>query len=481
MRFLLSVMLIVTFPVCAWASKVALVIGNSEYRYVEPLTNPVNDAVAVSDALLRQGFEVIKAINLERGQMYNVLRDFRNKADVSDLAMVYYAGHGIEIGGQNYLIPVDARSVDERDAKIEMVAMDAVLAQLSGARKLKMVVLDACRNNPFVAKMQRENQGRNIGRGLALVESAEPDTLIAYAAATGEITPDGVSGDNSPFTAAFLNAISGPTADVRIILGAARDELRLTVPGASPFVYSSLGREQIIINPNGSKPKPELKVLDEDSLLRDFATAEFSGSIAAWDEFLEKYSDFSSHTLYIVALRSRRHMTSASVVTNRSSEASIASNSDAIETTTVPQSEATEDVVSSQNGSFKSIQSFLKDRNCYRGAIDGIWGRRSNEGLRRFAAESGTQVTISRNSSTDQVNRTIMTIGQYSEIICAPQMADKPVRAPVSSPETTAKPAQVVPQKADTTAPKRSKRSWDDSGYCQGAGQSEVGIALTGC
>ncbi|MFK7754285.1 MAG: caspase domain-containing protein, partial [Sedimentitalea sp.] len=253
MRHLIFIVFFLFLPVAAWANKVALVIGNSGYSSVPELDNPRNDANSVTTALRAQGFQVTLANDLARVAMRETLREFRNQADRADVALVYYAGHGIEIKGSNYLVPVDARLEDERDAELEMIELDLVLRQISGAKTLKMVVLDACRNNPFIVKMRRENGGgRNVNSGLGRIEYADADTLIAYAAAAGEITPDGLAGRNSPFTTAFLRALDGPPTDVRRLLGRVRDHMRQSVPGAAPFVYTSLGGGEFVINPNST-------------------------------------------------------------------------------------------------------------------------------------------------------------------------------------------------------------------------------------
>ncbi|MCB1362912.1 MAG: caspase family protein [Rhodobacteraceae bacterium] len=315
MRLLLAAFLLLIVPLPALAKNVALVIGNSAYRNVEPLANPANDAIAVSNALTAQGFQVVMANNLTRSEMYNTLIGFRSLADAADIAVVYYAGHGIEIAGQNFLIPVDASARDARDAHVEMVQVADLLPQISGARRLKMVVLDACRNNPFVAQMKSAGQDRGVGRGLAIVESAEADTLIAYAAAAGAVTPDGAEGGNSPFTSAFLRALDGPPTDIRLLLGSVRDEMRQTVPGAAPFVYSSLGKDRVVINPNSAGSDGEdgagdaggaaavAGKFDPNAMIVDFATAEIADSPDLWLAFLEKYKDHADQTLYVLARR----------------------------------------------------------------------------------------------------------------------------------------------------------------------------------
>ena len=122
-------------PGLAAAEKVALVIGNSQYRNVATLPNPTRDADAVARALVAQGFNVVLAKDLRRSDMFDTLRNFRDRADAAEIAMIYYAGHGIEIGGRNYLIPVDARVTDARDARLEMVELDDMLANFPPQQK----------------------------------------------------------------------------------------------------------------------------------------------------------------------------------------------------------------------------------------------------------------------------------------------------------------------------------------------------------
>ncbi len=263
MRILLFLFIILSgFAQALAAERVALVIGNSQYNYVTPLENPQHDARDVATALRSQGFEVTELVDLTRDGMADALREFRAQADAADIALVYYAGHGIEVQGTNYLIPVDARIIDERDVPDMTVDLQTVLRQISGARKLKMIVLDACRNNPFIAQMRSLGTLRSAGQGLAGVSGGGDNTLIAYAAAAGAVTPDGVPGQNSPYTSAFLEALSGPPRDVSLLLRSVRDGLQRRIgPGAQPFVYSSLGADELILNPFGTMlataPTPE--------------------------------------------------------------------------------------------------------------------------------------------------------------------------------------------------------------------------------
>jgi ankyrin repeat protein len=284
---------------------VALVIGNSQYEHVSPLDNPVRDAKSVSSALTKQGFEVTTIIDQTFSQMNSEFRKFRDAADRADIALVYYAGHGIEVAGQNYLIPTDAALQDERDTQVQAINLNAMLQQISGAKKLKLIVLDACRDNPFIAKMKRANAGRSVGRGLSLVETSLPGTLIAYAAAAGETTPDGPSGGNSPFTTAFVETLDGPPVDIRRFFGKVRDNLQERIPHAEPFLYSSLGGDEILIQkPSPLKPSssasPEVSARNtpDAKISNDFKKAYEINTGPAWSAFIRLHGN-SGDNLYL--------------------------------------------------------------------------------------------------------------------------------------------------------------------------------------
>src|SRR5665647_1951584 len=165
----------------AFAEKrVALVMGNSAYQNVNRLTNPVNDSGAMSETLKSAGFDVVELRrDLKVNEMRRALRDFSDKVRDADVAVVYYAGHGMEIDGTNYVIPVDAVLERDIDAYDEAVSLDRILTVIEPAKELRLVILDACRDNPFSKAMKRTIGSRAIGRGLAKVEPSSPNTLIA--------------------------------------------------------------------------------------------------------------------------------------------------------------------------------------------------------------------------------------------------------------------------------------------------------------
>ena len=229
--------------------RVALVVGNSVYRAVPALPNPNSDAQVVAAALRAVGFEVVSLkTDLGKEAFVTALRDFAREAEQSDWAVVYFAGHGIELGGAaglggaNFLIPVDAKLETDRDIEFETVPLSHVITAVEGAKKLRLVILDACRDNPFARQMKRTVASRSVGRGLGRIE---PDggVLVAYAAKHGEVALDG-GGRNSPFVAALVNRLPTPGIEIGKLFRLVRDDvLAATDRKQEPFVYGSLPGE----------------------------------------------------------------------------------------------------------------------------------------------------------------------------------------------------------------------------------------------
>ena len=172
--------------------RVALVIGNSAYQSVTPLTNPSNDAGLIASTFKAAGFEVVDLKrDLKVAELRRALRDFSDSASGADVAVVYYAGHGMEIDGTNYIIPTDAVLQRDIDAFDEAIPLDRLLTVVEPAKQLRLVILDACRDNPFNKTMKRTIGSRAIGRGLARVDPGSPNTLVAFAAKAGSTASDG--------------------------------------------------------------------------------------------------------------------------------------------------------------------------------------------------------------------------------------------------------------------------------------------------
>jgi uncharacterized caspase-like protein len=222
--------------------RVALIVGNAAYGHHAQLANVPNDAAAIAALFKAAQFDAVELRhNLGVVELRRALREFSRHAAEADVAVVFYAGHGIEVGQVNYLVPVDARLTTDFDVDDEAVPLDRVLQAMEHARRLRLVLLDACRENPFVGSMKRTSATRSVGRGLARIEPASTNTLIAYATRPNAVAEDG-KGPNSPFTAALARHLLTPGLDLRIALGHVRDEvLASTGHKQEPYVTGSLG------------------------------------------------------------------------------------------------------------------------------------------------------------------------------------------------------------------------------------------------
>lgn len=225
--------------------RVALVIGNSAYETAPRLPNPVNDAAAMAERLERLGFEVMEALNLDKRGMERTLAGFARRLEGADVGLFFYAGHGLQVENQNYLVPVDAELEHEADLPFQAIAFDIVLDQLERSVPTSLVFLDACRDNPLARSLARSmgaTRSAAVGRGLAEVES-DVGTLIAFATQPDNVALDG-DGEHSPFTQALLEHIDEPGLEVRQVLTRVRRNVLETTDGRQvPWDYSSLTRD----------------------------------------------------------------------------------------------------------------------------------------------------------------------------------------------------------------------------------------------
>jgi tetratricopeptide (TPR) repeat protein len=223
--------------------RIALVIGNGAYKNVHALDNPPRDAKLIADSLKELGFQAVTLANdLTRDKFFETLKTFAAQAEKSDWAVVYYAGHGFEIGGVNYLVPVDAKLKVDKDAETEAVALEQVIAAASGARGLRLLMLDACRDNPFAPTMQHTIALKLVDKGFSNIEPSA-GFMVVYAAKHGETALDGESGD-SPFATALAHDIK-EHVEVRKLFDIVRDDVwAATKHLQQPFTYGSpAGRE----------------------------------------------------------------------------------------------------------------------------------------------------------------------------------------------------------------------------------------------
>ena len=276
------------------AKRIALVIGNSVYEQVPQLQNPVQDATAMSQMFKAAAFDAVTLkLDLKASEMRRALRDFSDDARDADIAIIYFAGHGLEIQGINYLIPVDAVLERDIDAFDEAVPLDRLLHAMEPARQLRLVILDACRDNPFAKSMKHGSSSRPVDRGLARMEQGglagvgptSLDTLVAFAAKAGSTAADG-DARNSPFTAALIKFLPTPGLDLRKAFGFVRDEvLKVTHNQQEPFIYGSLGGNDVPLVPQSPAPQ-----VDPDTAARDdYELAAGLNMVATWDSFIKKY------------------------------------------------------------------------------------------------------------------------------------------------------------------------------------------------
>src|SRR5271163_1721151 len=271
-------------------TRVALIVGNAKYEHAGVLANAVNDAMAVSSLLKKAGFDVEERDNLGVVEFKRAVRDFARTAANADIAVVYYSGHGVEFDGTNYLIPTDARLANDSDVEDEAIPLDRVLAATRAAKKLSLIILDACRENPFLHLEGGRATKRVSFKGLVPLESTGTNTLVAYAAKAGSVSFDG-SGANSPFTTALVKYIAEPGLDIRMALGKVRDEVLATTGNAQePSIYGSLGGTNIFLVPAPSKAGPLDGQDREHAAASDYEMAERLGSRQAWQVFLAAHN-----------------------------------------------------------------------------------------------------------------------------------------------------------------------------------------------
>lgn len=226
--------------------RVALVIGNSDYKSSTRLPNTGNDADKIGALLKSAGFDVVDIRHdLTIAEMRRALSEFSVTTRDADIAVVFFAGHGMEVDGSNYLLPIDAKLEREFDVEDETVTLDRILRAVEPARRLRVVMLDACRVNPYLRTMQRTAATREIGRGLARIEPTVSDMLVAFAAKAGSVAQDG-NGENSPFTMSLAHYITVPGLDIGMALRRVRDEVMKKTGGQQePFIYGSLGGSEV--------------------------------------------------------------------------------------------------------------------------------------------------------------------------------------------------------------------------------------------
>lgn len=302
MRFLAVILfgLVATVVASATANaetRIALVIGNSNYAHAPKLKNPRNDAAALIGKLRGMGFDVIDGLDLDKVSFGDKLKEFGERSATADVALFYYAGHGIQVDGQNYLVPVEAQVRSEFEVGIELYSLNTVLRQMERGSRTNIVFLDACRDNPFKDQMSTSTRSAvSLGKGLGEVRAAR-STYIAFATEPDKVAMDG-AGDNSPFTQALLSHIDTPGASIQdMMIRVRRDVAAVTNGQQTPWDSSSLMDSFSFVpataaTDGGALPQPSAQGSSRrDSVREDFELAMSMASCGALNAFIQTHPD----------------------------------------------------------------------------------------------------------------------------------------------------------------------------------------------
>ena len=381
--------------------RVALVIGNSNYQNAPPLKNPLNDAEAVAKLLTRLGFDVVKGIDLTDRDFARTISTFAKRLDQgADAALFFYAGHGLQVKGKNYLVPVDAELASEASLDFETVRLQTILSLMERTRRTNLVFLDACRNNPMARNLARNMGTRSaaIGRGLARVETGV-GTLIAYSTQPGNVALDG-EGFHSPFAKALLKHSEKPGLEIEGLMRQVRQDVITETNGAQvPWNHSSLTRT-FVFRPKAKtaavsppKPAPALPVTPQfDTRALDLAfwtSIQNSNNIALFEEYLRQYPEGQFKVIAnarIKTLSAHKAATAPASTPDPARTAEPEKAPEPVKTARLQDEPAEPELKSPDKRQLTlTLQRELKRVGCDPGVADGVWGRKGRRALSNFA------------------------------------------------------------------------------------------------
>ena len=393
LRIALSLLLLLSAPQALAEKRVALVIGNAAYQNVAPLPNPGNDAADMVAKLEALGFEVVSGRDLDLSGVRRAVRDFVGRLDGADLALFYYAGHGLQVDGENYLAPVDARLASQVDLEFEAVPMNLILTAMERSTRVNVVLLDACRDNPLAVNLARSmgTRSASVGRGLAKIGTGI-GTLIAFATQPGNVALDG-SGRNSPFTSALLKHLGQPGRDItRELIDVRRDVLAATGGRQVPWDNSSLTGEVVLKPATGNEPTPAKEKNGEQAAeLAYWDTIKNATDRDLFDAYLQQYPQgvFASLARAKIQIIERAAATpGAKTVAPDGGAVALADPAVSAEP------DATTD-----RALARSVQVELNRLGCRAGGEDGLWGAGSRKALEAYAKHGKLQLATLEPSS----------------------------------------------------------------------------------
>ena len=426
-RLLTVLLILLTLPLTGQAAaskRIALVIGNADYVHAPKLANPRNDAVDMAIKLEQMGFEVVRGADLTMGQTRAAVRNFILKLNDADMALFYYAGHGVQVNGENYMAPVDAKLTSYDFLEFETLPVETVIRAMERNVKTNLVVLDACRDNPLAQNLARSMGTRSgdVGRGLAKVGSGI-GTLVAFSTQPGNVALDG-DGRNSPYTAALLKHLGTPGADITRDLVKVRNEVLATTNGKQvPWENSSLTGEVILV-PKLEPPKLSAKTkpqpagnANRTAELAYWDSIKSAGSAAYYQAYLDQWPGGIFASIARIRIEDLKRKAERAVMTKVPKTSGDETKIAILEPAkSVEQLQPGSDPVMNEE-LVRSIQRQLNRLGCSVGGADGKWGNGSRAGLRNYAKHNKSRLA-SLDPSPDLLNTLKKQQGRICPLTC---------------------------------------------------------------
>jgi uncharacterized caspase-like protein len=471
MRCLRIVLTIVLVLVCSQAvaeKRVALVIGNSAYQHASRLPNPENDAPDMAAKLEGLGFEVVLGSNLDLAGVRYAIGIFVEKLADADMALFYYAGHGLQVNGENYIAPVDAKLLSYLDLEFETVPISLVLSAMERRPGINLVILDACRDNPLAANLVRSmgTRSSSVGRGLAKIGGGL-NSLIAFATQPGNVAFDG-AGRNSPFTAALLRHLGTPGQDItRELIDVRRDVVIETSGRQVPWDSSSLTRE-VVLKPM-AKPEPPAAATPQHNAaeLAFWDAIKASNQKDVFDAYLQQYPEGAFAWLAKAKIR---------IIEREAAERAAAEAQAAADAMAQPAPQASAgppaaeqqvasvappatdgigpDAAPPDREMVRSIQKELNRIGCRAGSEDGLWGAGSRRALEQFARRSRLELAAIEPSG-DVLERLRTHRARVCPLACAANQEERNGRCVALQ-----APAKIAPQPAGPQPPDSRRKAF---------------------
>ena len=428
--------------------RVALVIGNSAYDNTAPLKNPSNDAVDIAETLRKLDFEVIDGTDLSKREMEKRIRAFADKLEGADVGLFFYAGHGLQVDGRNFLAPVDATLKSDTDLDFEAIELNLVLKQLERNSRVSIVFLDACRDNPLARNLAVASRSTSVGRGLAQVDKAV-GMMIAFATQPGNVALDG-QGRNSPFTEALLEHIDSEGASINdVMINVRKDVLEKTNGKQIPWENSSL-TGQFYFKPAAAEGSTaEIAALRAEIARLKANQAKLrkpeQDQLASLEKKLEDETG-EAETSRVIAVEPAGGASADDEIETANLSPSTLTDTEQADATPEPVAEIDQAALS------RDIQTKLKALNCYNGPIDGDWGRGTRSAMEAF------NKIANRELNTDEAEQvTLDALGAWTGENCPAKtiVRHKPAPAPkAASPRTRAKTQPTYTKKPSYTKKK---------------------------